>query len=202
VDDLEDGDALTEQVFGATGSWYVSNSGEGLQFPSASRANAVCGVSSPAQSLLPHASAFAIHTYGSGFGSPPASSSWAQVGIGFRLGPECDQPLDASGATGITFWVRGSSEQQNVRFSVATTATTGVADGGTCTTGCYDYHGLSLAVGSGWVQYFVPFSALEQEPWGFAPVAFDPATILNLIWDPQAPCFDYWLDDVAFYRDG
>jgi hypothetical protein len=200
VDDLEDGDALTEQVFGVTGGWYVSNSGEGLQFPSPSPSNSWCtALSSPAQSLSPHASAFAMHTYGSGFAIP--GSGWAQVGIGFRPAPECNQPLDASGATGITFWVRGSSEQQNVRFSVATTATVGVENGGTCTTGCYDYHGLSLAVGSGWVQYFVPFSALEQEQWG-APVAFDPATILNLIWDPRAPCFDYWIDDVAFYRDG
>ena len=56
-----------------------------------------------------------------------------------------------------------------------------------------------------WNEYYVPFYSLQQRPWGVQR-PFDAATILNLIWEAvvdghQAACFDFWLDDVALYRD-
>ena len=197
IDDFEDGDQLTYPVFGAVGGWYTVNDSVGRQFPTSQ-----CFQSSSAGQLAPQASAFAAHTYGSGF----LFDGYAQLGVGFRTSPPaCDEPLDASSASGVRFRIR-SAFPQTLRFTVGTVATTPPENGGTCVSDCYNGYISDMQMADGWNEYYVPFASLLQQPWGERH-SFDAATILTLIWQAadsrngQGSCFDFWLDDVAFYKD-
>jgi hypothetical protein len=203
IEDFEDGDTWSNSVFGARGGWYtVNDCNGGLQFP------LPCATPSPSNDGSPHASAFAMHTFGTGFGP----GTFAQLGLAFRSNaPACDGSLDATGADGVSFWAKGAPAPiayQPIRFSIGTVATNPTTDDGTCTTGCWDAHGAVVTVGPDWHQYFVRFSELEQEHWG-TPAQFDRSTILGFVWAAreqaiiydQAHCFDFWVDDVAFFHD-
>ena len=143
-----------------------------------------------------------MRTYGKGFAFAPGG--YSQVGISAKAGPSCDLPVNASGFSGIRFSAIGSGF---VRFFIGTVETNPTTDFGSCQAGCYDGHGLIVPLADSWRTFRVPFSELTQEGWG-TPVPFDPAHILALQWSakpaPGTPlpvsCFDFWIDDVAFYR--
>jgi hypothetical protein len=183
IDDLEDENQWVGPVLGARGAWYVASEGLGSTFPTSGCAP----VTSPATEFVDHASNAAMHFYGSG------GFTYAQIGIGLRSGaPACDQPLYALGMTGIRFWAKGTSSLQHVRFMIGTPEVTPPEYGGTCQVGCYNYPKVSELFNDEWREYLVPFAALG---------VFTP-TILTLIWESeQSDCFDFWLDDVAFYKD-
>ncbi len=188
IDAFEDGDAWSEAVFGGRGVWYVANDGSGLQFPK------VCPDPLASSGVRSTPTGYAMHTYGSGF------LTWAQLGLSFRSSPPaCDQPIDAREATGVRFRAKGVPQPQTIRLSVQTVATNPPNDGGTCDDYCYDGFGYSIVVGPDFQEYQIPFAAMTQQGWG-TPVFFDPGTILNIVWSGQVPCFDFWIDDVAFYR--
>jgi hypothetical protein len=203
IEDFEDGDTWSKNVFGAKGGWYtVNNCTGGLQFP------LPCATPSPSNDGSPHASAFAMHTFGEGF----APDGFAQVGLALRSNaPTCDGALDAGAADGVSFWAKGAPAPiayQPIRFAIGTVATNPTTDAGTCTTGCWNAHGSFITVGPDWHQYFVRFSELAQENWGTM-VPFDRHAILGFVWaarhqdmpQAQASCFDFWIDDVAFFHD-
>jgi hypothetical protein len=196
IDDFEDGDGTSNLVFGAKGAWYVANDCSGSQFP------LPCVFPSPTAGWATHAAGLSMRTYGSGF----QPGGYAQLGVAFRSNaPACDGGIDAALADGVIFWAR-SEGTFTVRFSISTAATTPVADGGTCSSQCSDAHGVYLTMGPEWRVHVVWFSDLRQEGWG-AVAPFDPSTISNFIWDAlnpappptQASCFDFTLDDVAFF---
>jgi len=202
IDDLEDGDTETELVLGVHGSWFT----EGwscTQFP---RPDAV--KSSPATSFESLPSAYAMHTF---------ATSYGLLGISFvQVRPTCLEPLDASGMTGIVFWAKGTRIPQMFRFTVRTT--TVPTPENRCVVDpsyCYEDHSIFVLLGEDWRRYVVPFSSLggsfiDPSPSGPQPVPpANAARIVELIWngaDPArfggaADCFDFWIDDVAFYRD-
>ena len=95
-----------------------------------------------------------------------------------------------------------------LRFFIGTTAINPPGDLGTCEVGCYDAHGLSVSLTEAWGLSRIPFRYLSQEGWGsIAP--FDASQILSVMWSATiergsivpSGCFDFWIDDVAFYRE-
>jgi hypothetical protein len=91
-----------------------------------------------------------------------------------------------------------------LRFSVQTTFTDPAHLPGGCRGQC-DTHGFWFGVGAGWDEYAISFDQLRQEGWGSA-VPFEPDQVEALLWTPKATngfdatsCYDFWLDDVAFY---
>jgi hypothetical protein len=201
VDTFEDHDDTSSFVLNGRGAWFVANDGSGQQFPSP------CVT----PSLIPGgrgASGTAMHTYGSGFAT--LSTGFAVLGVALHSGaPDCAGPVDATGYDGVEFWVRGSGF---VRFVVATLATTPISNSGECQSGCYDSHGALVPLTQEWSRVRVPFVKLAQEGWGTV-AAFERSKILTLQWSPKtlggpppsntapASCFDFWIDDVAFYVD-
>jgi hypothetical protein len=195
VDDFEDGDEVSLPVLGGQGVWYVVNDGSGLQFPSPCTLPSL--LSEPERG-----SERAMRTYGQGFLSQPGG--YSLIGLSVRSGaPACDQAIDASNYQGVEFWARGSG---TVRFFIGTVATNPVVDAGTCPGNCYDAHGSAVILSDDWQVFRVSFAELTQEGWGY-PAAFDPSKILGLQWSAKlapfdftpAACFDFWIDDVAFY---
>jgi hypothetical protein len=203
IDDFEDGDAVSQFVLGGRGAWYTAaDTSTGLIFPSPS--SSLCFVSSL---LIPTdpTGGRALHAYGT------ALSGYGQAGISLRTGaPTCDEAMDASTMTGVRFRARATPGSTTgtawMRVSIGTAATNPVADSGTCVGTCYDAFGSYVTLTEQWSEYFVPFANVKQQGWG-TPATFDPSKLLSIIWDPeadlletQASCFDFWIDDVAFYQ--
>jgi hypothetical protein len=144
-----------------------------------------------------------MHTYGQGFINTPGG--YSLVGMTVKRGPACNEPIDASSFTGVQFWARGAGL---LRFFVGTVDTNPFSDYGTCSDRCYDAHGYLFPLTEEWQLVRVPFEALMQEGWGSS-AHFDPTKVLTLQWSAKealgsyvpATCFDFWIDDVAFYRE-
>lgn len=210
VDDFEDGDGDIVAIAGRNGSWFTFNDGTGIETPP------------PGSPVLPEvldASAnYVLHATASNF-SPavplPDGSFAFGAGVGVDLNQEpvshLARPYDASGYGGVHFDFTASfpeGTQIRLAFLVATSATTPVSEGGTCTSSCSDdfaYVGtlpispLSFSADLTWEQ-------LTQQGFG-TPVAFDPKTILTFKWLFQFPDtgrgasgndFDFQLDNVSF----
>lgn len=197
IDDFEDGDDQSLFALNGRGGWATVNDGSGQQFP------APCTLPSLIEHDARPGSRRGLRTYGSGF--LDFAGGYSLVGLFLRGAEACDQPVDASAFDGVEFWARGRGV---VRFFVATVATNPTTDAGTCSEGCYDAHGDSVALADDWVRVRMPFAKLVQEGWG-APADFDASQILALQWSAKqrvgdfapASCFDFWIDDVAFYVD-
>ena len=186
IDDLEIGDSVS--------NWFAVNDGNGPQFPMP------CTVRSALNGERGPNNALAMHTYG----KSDAEFQWAMVGRKLRsIGPRCHHPLDASGFSGVRFWAKGLGA---IRVAVATVATTALDHGGTCRQLCYDNHQAIVDLTPAWAQYEVPFADVVQLGFG-EPVDLDRSQILDVTWGSVDPvtgfagsCFDFWVDDVAFYR--
>lgn len=196
VDDLEDGDDLTPPFLNGRGAWFTVNDGSGQQFPNPSCPPALPSTSKGTPGV------YAMHTYGKGFSLAPGG--YSLLGISAKSGATCNQPVDATGFSGVRFSARGSGF---VRFFMGTVETNPTADFGTCQGGCYDSHGAIVPLEANWNTYRISFDQVIQEGWG-APAPFNRAHILTLQWSakpgpgepPTVSCFDFWIDDVAFYR--
>lgn len=105
-------------------------------------------------------------------------------------------PLNASGFAGVRLRARGPG---TVRVSFAMPETLPTEQGGTCTTGCYDFHGKLVYLSDGWTDYLVRWDALEQGGWG-AQARFDPSRLLRLAFSVNSKDvpIDFWVDDIAF----
>lgn len=207
LDDFEDGDTRSKFLLNARGYWFSISSGvPGQLFPAPD-----CPfVTSLLDASISDGSSIAIHSYGLGFGT--RATDYAQVGVTLHAGaPQCLQPVDASNLTGVRFKARTGTLAPSafglIRLYVKTVLVASPDNRGTCTGVCFDSHGATVAVTDQWTEYFVPFTQLTQQGWG-TPAPFLPSQILDLLWSPTvdqygslAPCFDYWIDDVAFYKE-
>ena len=142
IDDFEDGDGLIVPIGGRSGAWFTFNDGTGTQTPP------------PGAPIVPEVLAadasYVLHETGTGFapvGELPDGSFAFGAGLGVHLRHDdatgLPLPYDASGYEGIGFSFRYAfpsavSFFQILGFYVATSATTPVAEGGTCTASCYD----------------------------------------------------------------
>jgi hypothetical protein len=189
IDDLNDGDRFIPSLDGRAGAWFDSHdaSPNSKMYPD------------PTTGFVPSATGDACRKYAA-YVAGAGYVLWG-ADLWFGLG----SPYDASKYTGISFWAKvdsGSVTGIRVAFPDQDTQ----PDGNQCTTNpssgpsaCYDHYGQRLTFTTTWTKYKVPFSALSQDGWGRAGVAFDPTTLYEVLFQiPVGASFSIWIDDVAF----
>jgi len=200
IDDMEDGDGIICHSGGRSGFWY-------------SAGDNTTGTLTPSNPFTPSpipggrdTSRFASHLTGSGF------DNWALMGVRLAGGIE----YDASAYDGIQFWMRGNVPV-SVNFGIPDTVP--VMQGiGTCfdsasTYNCNNHFHFEVTPKKdpdAWVQYTVPFAALTQSWKGDAngnllsgSAAWNPSRLIGIQFLTGAlgnKAFDYWVDDVRFYK--
>jgi hypothetical protein len=214
VDDFEDGDGALPAIGGRRGTWVTFNDTTGTQTPAAG---------TPVIPEVVDASAtYVLHETGSGFavqGPLPNGAFAFGAGVGVNINQDpltgMPRPYDASSYDGIGFNFRYAFPSdlvplQILGFYVGTSATTPVAEGGTCTANCYDDYAFigSISFSPEFFSGFFRWSDLRQQGFG-TPVPFDPATIISFKWIVQFPdfgqavsanTFDFQLDNLTFVR--
>ncbi|MGC4092553.1 MAG: carbohydrate binding domain-containing protein [Polyangiaceae bacterium] len=194
VDDLEDGDSRILQVNGRQGPWHTFNSGDsgGSQVPAGPTI-------SPAGEGA-NGSKGSMHISGNGY---------MFAGIGFDLNnadtvPESAQSkaYDASAWTGVVFMAKGGSSSTKIRLELPMRDFVPPDRGGSCSGTCWNVYGyeMSSALGTSWQEVKVPFSMLVREEGGTSP-AFDAKQLMSISFKTRSAPFDFWIDDVRFYKD-
>ena len=201
IDDLEDGDAAIHEILGRIGAWYSFNDGTagGTQMPSVTADFVPAAGGAKDSGFAARTSGKGFKEWGAGLGVDLNSPGPASPGA-----PDLKGKYDASSYTGIAFEAKGTV---SIRFQVATFATVPMADGGGCTPSdvegkmCDDGHGKSIALGSSWKTFEIPFKDLKQGGWGL-PADFDAKSITGMLFlVGQNLEFDYSIDNVRFYKD-
>jgi hypothetical protein len=114
---------------------------------------------------------------------------------------------------GITFWGRlGGASGNNLRLEVGEPHTdqnyTGNLGGPICnpnTTddnseeGC-DKFGAIAQLRGNWQRFFIPFAEMRQGGWGRRAEQFDLTQLLSFSMFYAQGTWDFWIDDLAFYR--
>ncbi|HEY3256841.1 MAG TPA: leucine-rich repeat domain-containing protein [Polyangiaceae bacterium] len=193
IDDLETGTGHICTGNGRIGVWYAFNDETGDQWP----APTTPGVPI-ATSVIPGgrgASTRAIHTFGKGF------TGWGVgVGLDFVFDGLSYGTFDASAFDGIRFWAR-SDGLQKLRVRIGTRATKLADYGGTCPLEPCSPHARDFDLGPDWVELSLPFNDLPQIQPHAIDVDFTRDELTHLQFMPQTQPFDFWIDDVRFYRD-
>jgi len=193
IDDLESGSGHICTGSGRVGVWYAFNDMTGEQWP----APTTPGVPIPT-SVIPGgrgASTRAIHSYGKGF------SGWgAGVGLDFAFDGVSYGVFDASAFDGIRFWAR-SDVPQKLQVRIGTRATKLPDYGGTCAREPCSPHARDFDVAADWVELSLPFNDLTQLGPHSSAADFLRDELTHLQFMPQTRQFDFWIDDVRFYRD-
>ena len=185
IDDLEDGNSAILAIDGRSGTWSTNNDGtlSGTQNPPLGAFTATASGA--------HGSRYSARTWGGNF------TSWGTaLRVTLNATGQSQCAYDASRYTGIGFYAKGN---QMVNLSVAILPTVPTAKGGTCATGCFDYHTKLITPTTSWAYYQIPWSQLMQGGWGTA-ASFSAASILYLEFEIGAcPSFDLYIDDLGFY---
>jgi hypothetical protein len=194
VDDFEDGDPQAFKAFQREGWWFAATDAtEGAK-------------------LLPERGMFRPERLPAGEGNrdnlfaahlkAEGQKDWgAAWGVSLRYenkGVRC--PINLSAYAGLRFRAKGPG---TLRIAFGMPETQPPEGGGTCNSGCYDFHSKVVYLSSKWDDYLVRWDRLEQGGWG-AQVRFDPARITGLqlsVRPPDLPV-DFWIDDLAFVGAG
>src|SRR5262249_16261613 len=125
-----------------------------------------------------------------------SGTGFTGFGAGMGYGLAC---LATTGYQGISFWAKGTSgTDNNIQLQVAIPATHAAADGGDCTTKCYDHPSKHVALTANWQQYRVAWGELTQA--GFGNPATFQGIIMALNWVSLAgPNLDFQIDEIALY---
>jgi hypothetical protein len=124
-------------------------------------------------------------------------------------------PMDASMYTGIMFWARKGDKAgaaptlRLIVNDVTTHELGGVCDpkaapgsGGMKSNACWDGWMTEKALPSTWTLVKVPFTVLKQGGFGMKGDAIQPDKLYGLTFQmPNMATFDFWIDDVAFYKE-
>ena len=142
---------------------------------------------------------YAAHSSGSGCGK--------FGGIGFELNnatttPDAMQSMafNASGYRGISFWAKGNC---NLRVELGQKSFIPTANGGSCTSNCWNVYGSRKAQGmvpaGDWKQFTILFSELEREEGPRMPT-FEPGQLIGIAFKCEGAAFDFWLDEIQFAK--
>ena len=186
IDDMEDGNSTISPGGGRLGYWYAFNDGTaaGMQTPTSGADFTMSSISGGRDSSMQ-----AAHTSGTGF------ADFAGMGFGLldSAGKNC--PYNASGYTGIRFWARGNVA---IRVSVQMPDTVPPAQGGTCSSMCFDTHGAPVNLTNEWQPFEFDWAQLRQQNFG-TPITFDAGRILAIQFQTASGNnFDFWVDDIEF----
>jgi hypothetical protein len=99
----------------------------------------------------------------------------------------------------VRFFARGSVPG-GLRVFVATSQTALEGHGGFCQVACSDHYGTDVSPADGWTEFVLPFVDMRQQY--DVPTNFDLTSVLSVEFHvyPNGQAYDYWVDDVAFYR--
>jgi len=190
LDDFEDGDAHLFRGFERDGWWWVATDPtEGAKvFPESGKF---------APDRLPAGEATKDNVFAAHFKASGQRDWGATWGVGLqwvRQGIRC--PLNASAFAGLRFRAKGPG---TVTVNLQMPETQAAQSGGTCTSGCYDFHHKVFFLTDRWADYVLPWTKLQQGGWG-AEVRFDPARLVGLAFAVKTKDvpIDFWVDDVAF----
>lgn len=141
--------------------------------------------------------------------SPPLNVTGTDV-----VDPSTGELRPARDLQGIIFWGRlGSSSNNNLRVEVGEKHTeqayTGGPEGGPLCTpdttddnselGC-DKFGATAQLRADWQQFLIPFAEMRQGGWGMRAEQFDLTALLSFSFFYAQGTWDFWIDDLAFYR--
>jgi hypothetical protein len=90
---------------------------------------------------------------------------------------------------------------QKLLVRIGTRSTKVAAYGGSCVSEPCDPHGQIFDVGASWVELSLAFNDLKQIGPHSAEADFLRDELTHLQFMPQTQPFDFWIDDVRFYRD-
>jgi hypothetical protein len=100
--------------------------------------------------------------------------------------------VDVTAFDGITFWAKGKPGiRLGVNFVIPET---NMAPDGDCTSDCFNHPMKTVTLTATWAQYSVPFAAAVT---GSLRVA---DRIQQVAWLSPDSDWDYWLDEIQFYR--
>jgi hypothetical protein len=133
-----------------------------------------------------------------GTGAKTLASGGYGVGIVFNIAVIKAQGLscaDISDFDGISFWAKSSIEDAAFEVNFVVPATNAVADGGDCTSGCYNHPRTSVQLTNEWKQYTVKFGEVFN---GAAPIRDRVQMLAFTI--PDAEDWDFSLDEIAWFK--
>ena len=185
IDDLEDGDGVIIAADGRSGFWYTANDGTaGTQTP-------VPGTNFVPASGGAHGSAYYARTTGRAFADWGAALCIMLHQVGDNA---CR--YNAASTSGLRFAARGTG---TITVSFATAATVPIENGGSCFSGCFDYHSTTFTLSSTWLTRQIAYTSLAQGGWG-TPAYFQASALMYIEFAAgPATAFDIGLDDVSFY---
>lgn len=160
-------------------------------------------------------SSFAQHVSGGGFTSYGPSLSNDFLYKDAKTEMVVGMPMDASTYTGVMFWARkgetagAAPTLRLIVNDVSTHELGGVCDpkaapgsGGEASDACWDGWMTERALPSTWTLVKVPFSVLKQGGFGKKGEKIQPDKLYGLTFQmPNMATFDFWIDDVAFYKE-
>lgn len=116
---------------------------------------------------------------------------WGAI-VEFNFKPGC---YDASAYRGLKFQAKGPGR---VFVAPRETNTIPIAEGGTCTSDCYNPHVKKIELERQWKTYRIEWSEFEQR--GYGRPGFDPRRLHSLafLFRPEDTPYDAWFDDVSF----
>lgn len=149
--------------------------------------------------------------WGGNFGttlSPPINATSTEV-----VDPLTNQVLPGRDLQGIVFWARlGGASNNTLRIEVGEMHTEGTYtgnDGGpicmpntnedNSELGC-DKFGATAQMRGQWQQFLIPFAEMRQAGWGRRAEQFDTSRLLSFSLFYAQGTWDFWIDDLAFYR--
>ena len=118
---------------------------------------------------------------------------WGAI-VEFNFKPSC---YDASAYRGLTFQAKGPGR---VFVAPREIGTLPLAEGGTCTSDCYNPHVKKIELEKQWKSYRIEWAEFEQRGYGRPP--FDPKQLHSIAFliRPEDTPYDLWFDDVAFVK--
>jgi hypothetical protein len=133
-----------------------------------------------------------------GTGAKTLASGGYGVGIVFNIavikaqGTSC---ADISDFDGVSFWAKSSIDDAAFEVNFVVPATNAVADGGDCTSGCYNHPRTGVQLSKEWKQYSVKFAEVFN---GSAPIRDRVQMLAFTIADAED--WDFSLDEIAWFK--
>jgi hypothetical protein len=138
------------------------------------------------------------------------ANGYDKWGSGFGADVAAGKPYDVSAYTGLVLWAKNLSPNPSVVRVVISDVNTD-PKGGICDmspsapaeTACFDSYGRNLELTSDWQMYLMPFWTLKQGGFGLtSPTGFDTRQIIGISFANNfGATYDYYIDDIAFYRE-
>lgn len=192
IENFDDGDPFITGD-GRTGMWFTFDDGSGgEQTPTGADWSLTRGG--------PIDEGWMLHARGGGF------SIWGSgVGVSFAWDTTAERACayDATPWDGISFWAKGNVS--GLAVGLPELDVVPVERGGRCEVSCDGSHRGVVDLDECWQQYAFTFAELEPASWGSEVGPVNPAELtgLEFVVSPNSSPdnrFEYWLDDIEFFR--